>query len=102
MKRVWIKRWNLFLFGSGYSRVELERPTSANEYPQPRSLLVIDVLISGLEFPEGPFVLEDGSIAFVEIASQRISHVDRSGKRTVLARVPGGPYGMAMGPDGCL
>ena len=47
-------------------------------------------------------MLEDGSLAFVEIAGQRVSRVDGSGKRTLLAHVPGGPNGLAMGPDGCL
>lgn len=55
---------------------------------------------SGLQFPEGPVVLEDGAIAVVEIARGRLTRVDPHGKTTVIATPGGGPNGAAIGPDG--
>ena len=39
------------------------------------------VLADGLEFPEGPVVLPDGSIAVCEIKGQRITRVDADGNK---------------------
>lgn len=62
----------------------------------------LTTLAEGLRFPEGPVCLPDGSVALVEIAAQRITRVAPDGTKTTLAEVPGGPNGMAMGPDGTL
>jgi gluconolactonase len=58
------------------------------------------VLATGLEFPEGPIVLPDGSVVLVEIRAQRLTRVWPDGRKEVVAQIPGGPNGAAMGPDG--
>jgi gluconolactonase len=60
------------------------------------------VLAEGLRFPEGPVVLEDGSLAVVEIARGTVTRVAPDGKISVIADLGGGPNGLALGPDGCL
>jgi gluconolactonase len=62
----------------------------------------LTTLAEGLRFPEGPVCLADGSIAVVEIAAGRVTRVAPDGRTSTLAEVPGGPNGMAMGPDGTL
>jgi gluconolactonase len=62
----------------------------------------IKVIATGLRFPEGPVVLEDGSIAVVEIARGTISRVALDGTVSVIADLGGGPNGLALGPDGDL
>lgn len=64
-------------------------------------------IASGLRFPEGPVAMPDGSVVFVEIAAQRVSRVrplPTGGWSEVetVAEVPGGPNGLALGPDGAL
>ena len=59
-------------------------------------------IASGLEFPEGPVYLPDGSIVVVEIAAERITRIAHDGTATTVAEVPGGPNGLAVGPDGAL
>lgn len=58
------------------------------------------VIATGLEFPEGPVVLPDGSVVLVEIRAQRLTRVWPDGRKEVIAKIPGGPNGAAMGPDG--
>ena len=60
------------------------------------------LLTEGLAFPEGPVWMPDGTIALTEIASGRITHVSRDGRKTVLAETGGGPNGLALGPDGAF
>ena len=60
----------------------------------------IRVLATGLEFPEGPVVLRDGSVLLVEIRGQRLTRIWPDGRKEVVAKIPGGPNGAAMGPDG--
>jgi len=62
----------------------------------------VEVLASGLAFPEGPVAMADGSIVFVEIAGGRVSRLAPSGAVTVVAETGGGPNGAAVGPDGAL
>lgn len=60
-------------------------------------------IASELEFPEGPVVMDDGSIVLVEIKRGTITRVDPSdGVKTVVATPGGGPNGAAIGPDGAL
>ena len=58
------------------------------------------VLASGLEFPEGPVVMPDGSVVLVEIRGQRLTRVWPDGRKEVVAKIEGGPNGAAIGPDG--
>src|SRR4051794_41315276 len=60
----------------------------------------VRVLATDLEFPEGPVVLPDGSVVLVEIRGQRLTRVWPDGRKEVVAKIPGGPNGAAMGPDG--
>jgi gluconolactonase len=55
---------------------------------------------TGLEFPEGPVALPDGSVLVVEIRRKTVSRVSPRGEISVVARTGGGPNGLAMGPDG--
>ena len=62
-----------------------------------------DVIATGLQFPEGPVVMPDGSIILVEVKRGTISRVDPTdGAIDVVARPGGGPNGAAVGPDGAL
>jgi len=60
----------------------------------------LEIVTDGLYFPEGPVAMGDGSIALVEIAGQRITRVAPDGSKSLIADVPGGPNGLAVGPDG--
>lgn len=58
------------------------------------------VIATGLEFPEGPVVMPDGSVVLVEIRAQKLTRVYPDGRKETVAKIPGGPNGAAMGPDG--
>ena len=58
------------------------------------------VMATGLQFPEGPIALPDGSVLVVELAAGRLTRVLPSGELKVVAEVGGGPNGAAIGPDG--
>ena len=60
----------------------------------------IRVLATDLEFPEGPVVMPDGSVVLVEIRGRRLTRVWPDGRKEVVAEIPGGPNGAALGPDG--
>jgi gluconolactonase len=61
-----------------------------------------ETITSGLRFPEGPVVLQDGSVIVVEIERQTITRCHPDGTTSVLATPGGGPNGAAIGPDGAL
>ncbi|HYC63601.1 MAG TPA: SMP-30/gluconolactonase/LRE family protein, partial [Reyranellaceae bacterium] len=48
-------------------------------------------IASGLQFPEGPVAMPDGSVILVEIARETLTRVAPDGKQTVVAKMPGGP-----------
>ena len=62
----------------------------------------IQVLAQGLQFPEGPVALEDGSVILVEMRAQRIVRVRPDGRVDLVSDCGGGPNGAAVGPDGAL
>jgi gluconolactonase len=62
----------------------------------------VTVMATGLRFPEGPVALADGSVVVVEMFGPRITRVRPDGSIEVVAEVPGGPNGAAIGPDGAL
>jgi gluconolactonase len=62
----------------------------------------IHELASGLEFPEGPVWMPDGSIVLVEIKGGRVTRVAPDGSKHTIATTGGGPNGAAIGPDGKL
>ena len=59
-------------------------------------------ITSGLQFPEGPVALADGSVLVVEIKRGTLTRVAPDGKQTIVARTGGGPNGAAIGPDGLV
>ncbi|WP_326535221.1 SMP-30/gluconolactonase/LRE family protein [Pseudorhodoferax sp.] len=60
------------------------------------------ILAEGLQFPEGPVALADGSVVLVEMRAGRIVRVAPDGRVHRLADCGGGPNGAAVGPDGAL
>lgn len=61
-----------------------------------------DVIAEGLAFPEGPIVMPDGSVVFVEILGGRLSRAWGDGRTEVIAELGGGPNGAQLGPDGAV
>ena len=59
-------------------------------------------IANGLQFPEGPIAMADGSIVLVEIARGTLSRVTPDGRIHVIAKLSGGPNGAAIGPDGAV
>lgn len=57
---------------------------------------------SGLFFPEGPIAMPDGSVILVEMFGPRLTRVLPDGSKQVIAEVPGGPNGAAVGPGGLV
>src|SRR5215469_13400294 len=55
---------------------------------------------TGLQFPEAPVALPDGSTVLVEIGRGTLSRVQPDGTVEVVADLGGGPNGAAIGPDG--
>jgi gluconolactonase len=60
----------------------------------------IHEVTDGLEFPEGPIAMNDGSVILTEIKGQRLTRVALDGTKTTVAETGGGPNGAAIGPDG--
>ena len=58
------------------------------------------VLAENLDFPEGPIVMPDGTVAVVEMRAGRITRIDKGGKASTICNIGGGPNGMAYGPGG--
>jgi gluconolactonase len=57
-------------------------------------------IATGLQFPEGPVAMSDGSILFVEVRRGTLSRATGGGAVEVVAELGGGPNGAAIGPDG--
>jgi gluconolactonase len=60
------------------------------------------VIAQGLQFPEGPVALPDGSVLVVELARGTLSRVTVDGTVDVVAECGGAPNGAAIGPDGAV
>ena len=58
------------------------------------------VITEGLQFPEGPVALSDGSVLVVEIQRGTLTRVAEDGTQSIVAELGGGPNGAALGPDG--
>jgi gluconolactonase len=64
---------------------------------------MLEIVVEGLGFPEGPVALDDGTLAFVDLTEQRVGRLDPASRRTeTIARVPGSPNGACLGADGAL
>lgn len=68
----------------------------------PGSVAALDcrVVTDGLEFPEGPVALVDGSVLVVEIRGRKLTRVAPDGTKRTVSNLAGGPNGAAIGPDG--
>jgi gluconolactonase len=75
-------------------------PIPVFDYPPPT--LSSTTLAEGLQFPEAPVVMRDGSVLFVQIQSKQISRLGTDGKLTLVKQLDGGPNGLAIGPDKAL
>jgi gluconolactonase len=62
----------------------------------------LELVTEGLQFPEGPIAMADGSVVLVEIRRQTLTRVRPNGKQEVIAELGGGPNGAAVGPDGAV
>ena len=60
-----------------------------------------EVVAEGLQFPEGPIAMPDGSVLLVEIARGTLTRV-WNGRSEIVAQLGGGPNGAALGPDGAV
>ncbi|MGD9979976.1 MAG: SMP-30/gluconolactonase/LRE family protein [Hyphomonadaceae bacterium] len=60
-----------------------------------------EVIATGLQFPEGPIPMPDGSVILVEIKRGTLTRVWK-GRSAVIANIGGGPNGAALGPDGAV
>jgi len=65
------------------------------------SMSDFELLADGLQFPEGPIAMPDGSVILVEIKRGTLTRV-WNGKREAIANLGGGPNGAALGPDGAV
>jgi gluconolactonase len=63
-------------------------------------MIELELLASGLEFPEGPIACPDGSVLLVEIARKTLTRVRPDRAIEIVAHLGGGPNGAAIGPDG--
>ena len=62
----------------------------------------IELVCDGLQFPEGPIAMADGSVILVEIQRRTLTRVSPDGRRETIADCSGGPNGAAIGPDGAV
>ena len=59
-------------------------------------------ITTGLQFPEGPVAMPDGSVILTELFASRLTRVAPDGTKTIVAEINGSPNGLAVGPDGAL
>jgi glucose/arabinose dehydrogenase len=62
----------------------------------------VRIIAAGLEFPEGPVAMTDGSVLVTEIAAGTLTRVSPDGRIERIAELGGGPNGAAIGPDGAV
>lgn len=60
------------------------------------------IVASGLNFPERPVALADGSLLVVEIGGGVLTQILPDGSKRCVAETGGGPNGAAVGPDGLI
>src|SRR5260370_25624790 len=60
----------------------------------------LEVVSQGLGFSEGPIAMPDGTVLLVDIKKECLMRILPDGSQEFVAKVPGGPNGAAIGPDG--
>ncbi|WP_114227053.1 MULTISPECIES: SMP-30/gluconolactonase/LRE family protein [Sphingomonas] len=60
----------------------------------------LTIAVDGLGFPESPVAMTDGTLLFVDIKAQTLLRTHAGGGVDTVASLPGGPNGVAIGPDG--
>jgi gluconolactonase len=66
------------------------------------AVLELEIICDGLDFPEGPVALSDGSVLVVEIGAGCLTQVFPDGRKSCVANLGGSPNGAAVGPDGAV
>ncbi|HEY8617020.1 SMP-30/gluconolactonase/LRE family protein [Phenylobacterium sp.] len=61
-----------------------------------------ELVAEGLQFPEGPIAMADGSVILTEIQGRRLTRIRPDGSRETVVETGGGPNGAAIGPDGAI
>jgi gluconolactonase len=87
-----------------------QEPTAAPPRPAPRPPIPLvetpalpwTIVAEGLHFPEGPVVMKDGSVLFVQIEAKQVSRLTPDGKVEMVAQLEGGPNSLCVGPDGAV
>src|SRR5277367_1067869 len=62
----------------------------------------IQCVTEGLQYPEGPIAMADGSVILTEIRRGVLTQVMPNGSKSMIAETGGGPNGAAVGPDGAI
>jgi gluconolactonase len=62
----------------------------------------VEVLATGLEFPEGPFLDANGDLVVTEINAGKLTKIAADGTKSLFAETGGGPNGAALAPDGSV
>lgn len=62
----------------------------------------ITEIATGLEFPEAPVWMADGTVLCVELKRRTVDQVHPDGRVETVAEPGGGPNGLAIGPDGAV
>jgi len=56
----------------------------------------------GLDRPEGPIAMADGSVIVCEVRGQRLTRVWPDGRKDLVVQTGGGPNGAAIGSDDAI
>ncbi len=67
----------------------MDQPTVTEFTPE------LTEVAAGLEFPEGPIAMPDGSVVLVEMFGPRLTRIHPDGTKETIADIPGGPNGAA-------
>jgi gluconolactonase len=73
---------------------------SLRDRREPSLLNQFKTIAEGLQFPEGPVAMPDGSFLICEMARGTLTRVWDGGRIEPIARITGTPNGAQIGPDG--
>jgi gluconolactonase len=60
----------------------------------------LEVVCHGLGYSQGPIAMPDGTLLLVDIKNECLTRIRPDGSQELVVKVPGGPNGAAVGPDG--